>query len=129
MEKSTSINGGAGGPYAAAFVAVARSETAKGVGAQIRRLRRAQGRTIEETAAAAGVNANYLGSVERGAQAPSVDVLARIARALAIDLAVLVDVRDQLPHAAVRKAITDRLSRMSLEQLRTVLRLLDAVRM
>lgn len=55
------------------------------VGANIRRLREAKGLTQEEVAFRAKIDLTYMGGIERGRRNPSLLVMTRIARALAID--------------------------------------------
>ena len=61
----------------------------KQLGARIRYLRQQKNLSIEELALEAEVNRNYLGDLERGMRNPTTLVLAKIARALGIDLAIL----------------------------------------
>jgi transcriptional regulator with XRE-family HTH domain len=55
------------------------------VGANIRRLRQARGLTQEEVAFRAKIDLTYMGGIERGRRNPSLLVMVRIARALAVD--------------------------------------------
>jgi transcriptional regulator with XRE-family HTH domain len=59
------------------------------VGEALRRRRQAQGRTLREVAAAAGVSLTYLSEVERGRKEPSSEVLEAICAALQLVLAEL----------------------------------------
>ncbi|HVW73162.1 MAG TPA: helix-turn-helix transcriptional regulator [Rhizomicrobium sp.] len=52
------------------------------LGANVRRLRKAQGLSQEELAAQVGIDMRYLGGIERGQENPSLDVMERIARML-----------------------------------------------
>ncbi len=54
------------------------------VGANIRRLRRAQGETQAELADTAGIDVRGLGSIERGEGNPSLATIIRLAEALAV---------------------------------------------
>jgi transcriptional regulator with XRE-family HTH domain len=59
------------------------------VGEALRRRRQAQGRTLREVAAAAGVSLTYLSEVERGRKEPSSEILEAICAALQLVLAEL----------------------------------------
>jgi transcriptional regulator with XRE-family HTH domain len=56
------------------------------VGAALRRRRQAQGRTLREVAAAAGMSLTYLSEVERGRKEPSSELLEAVCAALRLDL-------------------------------------------
>jgi transcriptional regulator with XRE-family HTH domain len=59
------------------------------VGEALRRRRQAQGRTLREVAAAAGVSLTYLSEVERGRKEASSEVLEAVCAALHLGLAEL----------------------------------------
>ena len=59
------------------------------VGNALRRRRQAQGRTLREVAAAAGVSLTYLSEVERGRKEASSEVLEAVCAALGLVLAEL----------------------------------------
>jgi transcriptional regulator with XRE-family HTH domain len=59
------------------------------VGEALRRRRQAQGRTLREVAAAAGVSLTYLSEVERGRKEASSEVLEAVCAALRLGLAEL----------------------------------------
>jgi len=59
------------------------------VGQNIRHIRVAQGISQERLAYDSGVDRSYLGGVERGEENPTVDVLDRLATALAVHLSEL----------------------------------------
>jgi len=59
------------------------------VGTNVRRFRQAAGITQEQLAFAAEIDLTYVGGIERGKRNPSVLVLARIADALAVEPAIL----------------------------------------
>jgi transcriptional regulator with XRE-family HTH domain len=59
------------------------------VGEALRRRRQAQGRTLREVAAAAGVSLTYLSEVERGRKEASSEVLEAVCAALRFGLAEL----------------------------------------
>lgn len=56
------------------------------LGEQLRERRRDQGRTLAETAQAAGVSPQYLSEIERGRKEPSSEVVAVVAAALGTTL-------------------------------------------
>jgi transcriptional regulator with XRE-family HTH domain len=56
------------------------------VGANIGRLRRARGLTQEELAFKSEIDLTYMGGIERGSRNPSLLVMARIAKALSVEL-------------------------------------------
>ena len=64
------------------------------VALNIQDLRRARGLSQEELALRAGVNRGYMGKLENSKYAVSVDILEKIARALAVDPSALVAPRD-----------------------------------
>jgi len=59
------------------------------VAQNLRRLRQDRGLTQEELADRAGLNRNYVGMVEREENAPTVDTLEALAKALKIEAAEL----------------------------------------
>ncbi|MGQ7296385.1 helix-turn-helix domain-containing protein [Quadrisphaera sp. KR29] len=59
------------------------------VGARLRRARTAQGRSLREVAAAAGVSTGHLSQVERGQAEASSEVLRAVCRSLSLPQAVL----------------------------------------
>ncbi len=75
----------------------------KQFGEHLRALRKARNLSQAELGEQASVNDKYLGEVERGEGNPSLDVLLRLARALGVDVTVL---------------IGDEVTRLTLEQLR-----------
>ena len=67
------------------------------IGRVLRRIRQAQGRTLQDVADTAGVSMAYLSEVERGRKEVSSELLAVICRALGIALPDLLDeVRSEL---------------------------------
>jgi transcriptional regulator with XRE-family HTH domain len=60
-------------------------------GANVRRARKAAGLSQEHLAFQAGVARSYMSDVERGQRNPTVDIVGRIAAALGVAAAVLVD--------------------------------------
>jgi len=67
------------------MVALASMDLQKAMAINVRRERQAKELTQEELADRAGLSARYLGSIERGTVAASINVLGRIAHALKID--------------------------------------------
>ena len=59
------------------------------VAQNLRRLRQDRGLTQEELADRAGLNRNYVGMVEREENAPTIDTLEALAKAMDIDAATL----------------------------------------
>lgn len=57
----------------------------------LRRLRAERGLTQEEVAQRAGLNRNYVGMIEREENAPTVDILERLAEVLQVDAIALLD--------------------------------------
>ncbi len=60
------------------------------IGANVRRLRKAKGLSQEALAAECDIDMRYLGGIERGQENPTVAVLARIAKALGVQVAALI---------------------------------------
>jgi transcriptional regulator with XRE-family HTH domain len=86
--------------------------------------------TIETLASKAEMDPTYLGSIERGAQNPTLRVLVRISEALGIDVTTLVgSTIDDGDAAALRAVIAKRLDGMDAVQMRLLLRLMDAIRL
>jgi transcriptional regulator with XRE-family HTH domain len=76
------------------------------LGEALRRRRQAQGRTLREVAAAAGVSLTYLSEVERGRKEASSEVLEAICSALDLILAdLLYEVAGTLTGAASAAAV------------------------
>lgn len=61
------------------------------IGWNLRRLRKERGLTQEDFATDSGFDRGYISGVERGVRNPSILVLERIAEALQVDVAELVD--------------------------------------
>lgn len=61
------------------------------VAQNLRRLRQDRGLTQEELADRAGLNRNYVGMVEREENAPTVDTLEALAKALKVEAARLLE--------------------------------------
>ena len=105
-------------------------QTANAVlGARIRRLRKNAGLTIERLAERAQLDATYVGSVERGNENPSVRVVGSLAAALGVDLATLVASDADADLRTLRRTLASRASTLDVDELRLVLRLMDAIRL
>ncbi len=74
------------------------------LGERIKKLRLAQNLTLKELEAKAGVSATHLSEIERGLSSPTVGAVARVARALGEDPALLVSERSGPRCALVRRA-------------------------
>lgn len=61
------------------------------LGRNVRRLRQQKGLTQEEVAFEASIDLTYMGGIERGKRNPSLLVMARIADALSVPLAKLLN--------------------------------------
>jgi transcriptional regulator with XRE-family HTH domain len=91
-------------------------------------MRNKTGLSIEALAAKAGIHANYLGSLERCQKVPTIGVVESLADALGTDPAALLDRFEAMSESELRKLAAERLKRMSSDELKAVLRILDAVR-
>lgn len=66
-----------------------RSELYLNLGAKVRQLRNGKKLTIAQLAEMAGIDDYYLGEIERAEKKPSLDTLSKLAKALDIDLYLL----------------------------------------
>lgn len=62
----------------------------KKLGSNVQRLRREKGLSQEELADLAGLHRTYVSGVERGVRNPTLTVIDRLARALGVEMAVVV---------------------------------------
>jgi transcriptional regulator with XRE-family HTH domain len=76
------------------------SEDASRFGAIIRRLRLARGWTLADFAKASGMNATYLGVLERGGNMPSLTTILQLADLFGIDAADIVREVEQARRAS-----------------------------
>ena len=83
--------------------------TVQTVGTEIRRLRKLQGRTLEQLASLSGVSAGLLSQVERGQGNPSFNTLVQVSHALGTPVARLV-AGEQLSSPVVRREERRRLN-------------------
>lgn len=75
------------------------------IGANLRRRRLAQGRTLRQVADAAGISLTYLSEIERGRKEPSSEVLAALSDALGVVLSeVLREVAETLAQLEAARA-------------------------
>lgn len=79
----------------------------KRIGWNLKRLRAERGITQEDFATDSRFDRGYISGIERGVRNPSVLVLARIAAALDVDIAELVDADQAAAFAAARGARTN----------------------
>jgi transcriptional regulator with XRE-family HTH domain len=78
------------------------SDVSRRFGTVVRERRIAAGLSQEQLAEAAGLHPTYVGMVERGIRNPTLDVAARIAKALKISLPRLLE-QAQNRHGAVKR--------------------------
>jgi transcriptional regulator with XRE-family HTH domain len=79
-----------------------RDPTAAELGRRIRVLRVTRGLTLKELEQRGGISATHISEIERGRASPTVGALARIAKALGLSPAALVE-PEVLPDVAVRR--------------------------
>lgn len=80
------------------------SDLAPIVGANLRRLRVGRGLSLEKLAQRSGVSRAMLGQIELGQSAPTINVLWKIARALDVTFATLIQAREAGGTTLLRKA-------------------------
>lgn len=98
------------------------------VGKRIRAVRKKVGRSIEAVAADAGIHPNYLGAVERGEKVPTMGVMDKIAGALGTYTTVMIDAYEAKTAVELKQVAIERLNGLDAEQLKRLLRVIDAVR-
>lgn len=82
----------------------AAQDLAPMVGANLRRLRMRRGLSLEKLAARSGVSRAMLGQIELGQSAPTINVLWKIARALDVTFATLIQAREAGGTTVLRRA-------------------------
>lgn len=82
------------GDGAWAYAPAESSDLAPVVGANLRRLRMRRGLSLEKLAQRSGVSRAMLGQIELGQSAPTINVLWKIARALDVTFATLIQARE-----------------------------------
>lgn len=91
------------GVAATAEAADARAHSAAEMGRRIKMLRIARGMTLKDLEERGGISATHVSEIERGKASPTVGALGKIATALGLRPAALVESR-ALPDVAVRRA-------------------------
>ncbi len=76
-----------------------------GIGKRIRRARLARKMTQESLSEMCGVNASYIGQIERGEKQPSLRTLTAVCRSLRVDLSSLIEGNADPPDAAVQELL------------------------
>jgi transcriptional regulator with XRE-family HTH domain len=104
----------------------ARMHARERFGRAVRQLRQQRGWSIEVLAAKAGINDKYLGAVERGQQAASLDIVERIATGLRVELHELFVQRD-LSTKELRARAATLLKEASDDTLRRVIAVLETM--
>ena len=98
-------------------------------GEHLRKLRKGRGLTQDALGETANLNPKYLGELERGVGNPSLEVLMRLADALAVDLATLVgDEVARLPVDAVRAEVVKAVAKLPDDAVRDLARALRFAR-
>lgn len=97
------------------------------LGKQVKKRRRALKLSQEDVAAKTGLSVPSLSEIERGIANPTLQTLEKIAAALDMSVAGLLDMEDRqpVPPEEVKKRLTDHLGRMTPEQLKVIAGLLD----
>jgi transcriptional regulator with XRE-family HTH domain len=76
-----------------------------GIGKRIRRARLARKLTQESLSEMCGVNASYIGQIERGEKQPSLRTLTAVCRSLGVDLSSLIEGNANSPDTAVQELL------------------------
>ncbi|MEF2966618.1 helix-turn-helix transcriptional regulator [Paenibacillus sp. M1] len=103
------------------------------IGERIKQLRKEQGLTQEELAEKAGVNASYIGTVERGERNISIETLEKIIQGLGIPLELMFqfhetdDIDARTNKAEVITAISSLMHSRSLEENKLVFRVIKDI--
>ena len=98
------------------------------VAAKIRHYRRAKDLSQEDLALKAGINVAYFGQVERGLKCPTIDVLNRIAKALAVPLPELLRFDTTYnPNASDTQRLGALLGRIPADKLEQVYKIMEDI--
>lgn len=97
-------------------------------GRKIRAVREATQSSRESVAERAGINANYLGEIERGEKWPSLEVITALADAVSVRPTDFFDFEaEEVDSQILMEKLHDILSRLNSEQLGQTLRVLKAL--
>jgi transcriptional regulator with XRE-family HTH domain len=98
------------------------------LGRRIRYLRNRRGFTQEQLGEKANVNYKYLGAIERGERNPSIDNLARVAKALGVRLHDIFIFEQEIEDTQLlKKRIDDLLKNASKIEFKTIYRVIEAI--
>ncbi|WP_410770305.1 helix-turn-helix domain-containing protein [Fontibacillus sp. BL9] len=103
------------------------------IGERIKQLRKEQGLTQEELAEKAGVNASYIGTVERGERNISLETLEKIIQGLDVPMEVMFqfhefeDMDSRTDKAEVLTAISSLMHSRSLEESKLIFRVIKDI--
>ncbi len=103
-ESPTSTTSTAAEPWAYDKEGEAPQDLAPVVGGNLRRLRMRRGLSLEKLAQKSGVSRAMLGQIELGQSAPTINVLWKIARALDVTFATLIQAREAGGPTVLKKA-------------------------
>ncbi len=99
------------------------------LGKRVRELRKKRGLTQERLAEKANVDVKFLGNIERGKENPTVGTLEKIAGALSVRLHQILNYEHQLQgQRLLRRRITQILDKCDEKELRTILKLVSAIK-
>jgi len=97
------------------------------LGQRIKELRRGRGLSQEQLAEKMGITPNYLSSIERGQENPTLDLLTTLAEALKVELVALFNYPWQkLTASELKRKLHAMIDKADLERLREVLALMKA---
>lgn len=104
-----------------------KDETRIRFGARLRELRRRAGLTQEALGERSGVGFKFLGSVERGHENPSLDVIGRLAAGLGVEPEVLFELGHLQQSAVLRRTAHALVDSSDEPDLRRIVRVLRAI--
>lgn len=97
------------------------------LGQRVKQLRRIRGATQEQLAERMDINPKYLSSIERGLENPTLDLLIRLARGLRVELHELFQWGPDGAPDQLRQRVTRVVADMPADELRRVVRVLEAL--